>query len=291
MNADEREFRREQAEALCAEGRGLDPPQRPSSIRAHSRSFAAEGIPHTIEALAARAWPAEVCESLDGWLLRFNHGVTRRANSVLPIADGGELPLDRKLEAVERFYRQRGVTPRFQISPAVEPPELDRVLEERGYTSHARTCVQTAPTQRVLAVDAGGHRVSISPAPCQEWLLAYREVESADAGGAAVRHAIIERIEPPTAYARLDLDGQVAAIGLTVAEAEWSGLFAIGTRAGFRRRGCAAAIMRSLAEWSEQRGAAQLYLQVMEGNTPALALYAGLGFETLYHYHYREMRL
>jgi ribosomal protein S18 acetylase RimI-like enzyme len=46
-----------------------------------------------------------------------------------------------------------------------------------------------------------------------------------------------------------------------------------------------------LAQWGQIYQARQLYLQVMADNAPALALYERLGFETLYHYHYRELTL
>lgn len=36
-----------------------------------------------LERLATRAWPAPTCIPVDGWLVRFGEGVTRRANSVL----------------------------------------------------------------------------------------------------------------------------------------------------------------------------------------------------------------
>jgi ribosomal protein S18 acetylase RimI-like enzyme len=62
----------------------------------------------------------------------------------------------------------------------------------------------------------------------------------------------------------------------------------MATRPEFRRRGCAAAILHALARWSQRHQVTQMYLQVMENNRPALALYAQVGFETRYHYHYRE---
>jgi ribosomal protein S18 acetylase RimI-like enzyme len=44
--------------------------------------------------------------------------------------------------------------------------------------------------------------------------------------------------------------------------------------------------MRALAVWGKARGAEQTYLQVMENNPPALALYERLGFNKLYEYWY-----
>ena len=54
-----------------------------------------------IEGCANRAWPAALVEPLDGWLLRWSDGLTRRGNSAYPLADTGSLPLEEKVEAVE----------------------------------------------------------------------------------------------------------------------------------------------------------------------------------------------
>jgi ribosomal protein S18 acetylase RimI-like enzyme len=51
-----------------------------------------------------------------------------------------------------------------------------------------------------------------------------------------------------------------------------------------RRRGAATTLLYYLAKWAEKQGATQLYLQVEDSNTNANALYAKLGFETLYSY-------
>jgi ribosomal protein S18 acetylase RimI-like enzyme len=73
-----------------------------------------------------------------------------------------------------------------------------------------------------------------------------------------------------------------------VADEDWIGLFCMATRPEFRRRGAATAVLRALAGWGRHQGAARAYLQVMDDNLPARSLYARAGFETLYHYHYRE---
>jgi len=62
----------------------------------------------------------------------------------------------------------------------------------------------------------------------------------------------------------------------------------MGTSPLFRRRGAARAILRTLTIWAQMQGASHAYLQVMESNTAARPLYRSTGFETLYHYHYRE---
>ena len=44
--------------------------------------------------------------------------------------------------------------------------------------------------------------------------------------------------------------------------------------------------MAELLEWGAERGATTAYLQVLGDNTPALALYDGLGFAVHHRYRY-----
>src|SRR5437660_1357047 len=75
---------------------------------------------------------------------------------------------------------------------------------------------------------------------------------------------------------------------LAAAERGWLGLFCVATLDPFRRQGAAMALKRALLEWGRREGAESAYLQVEAANAAALALYARLGFHTLYSYHYRE---
>jgi N-acetylglutamate synthase len=43
-------------------------------------------------------------------------------------------------------------------------------------------------------------------------------------------------------------------------------------------------VVRSMAQWAQQRGATRAYLQVEERNAAAVALYGGLGFRTHHTY-------
>jgi ribosomal protein S18 acetylase RimI-like enzyme len=68
------------------------------------------------------------------------------------------------------------------------------------------------------------------------------------------------------------------------------GVFGMATVPAFRRRHAATAVLDALAAWGQERGASRLYLQVMQDNLPALALYERAGFTTLYEYYYREKK-
>jgi ribosomal protein S18 acetylase RimI-like enzyme len=51
-----------------------------------------------------------------------------------------------------------------------------------------------------------------------------------------------------------------------------------------RRRGLASHLTRALAGWAATAGAHTAFLQVEEGNPPAIALYQAMGFQTHHRY-------
>ncbi len=241
-----------------------------------------------LESLAARAWPAEVVRPLAGWRLRFTHGVTRRANSVWPNAQDDTLSLEARLQAVEAAYRAWNVPSCFQISPAMQPNDLDAVLAARGYVCRTPTLVQTAPLAAVHEATQGPITAHVTETWTAEWADIYGVAEEVSPRQAAVRRDIVGRIEPPSAFAMTCLDGRPAAAGLGVVDGAWLGIFNMVTLPISRRRGAARAVLHALTAWARSLGADQVYLQVMETTAPALALYERSGFRTLYGYHYRE---
>jgi N-acetylglutamate synthase len=242
-----------------------------------------------IEDRAARAWPPEISEELDGWRLRYTQGITRRGNSVSPNHLNSALPLAALLEKAEAFYSKRNAPTHFQVCPAALPTGLDETLEKRGYTASAHTEVQTVPLAEALEKSTKqiNFEIEIADGQNETWFATYHQSEGFDDHGAAVRQGIIQRITQPKALAIARLDGQPAAIGLGVYDSGWVGIFCMATLPEFRRRGAASAILHSFAAWGQEQGAHDLYLQVMKNNPPALSLYAKAGFKGLYGYHYR----
>lgn len=244
-----------------------------------------------IETCALHAWPAREAVPLDGWLLRTHTVPSRRVNSVWPNVWEGQVPLARKLELVESFYRGKGQPARYQVCPAARPPGLDEVLEARGYAVDAPTNVQIASVDSVLQRGTMSAKVTVetSDSLTESWADAYCRAEGAPESEALARKAAMERIEQPVCYVLVQIGGAVAAVGRGVFEEGWMGIFGMATHPDFRRRGAGTAVLCALANEARARGVADLYLQVMQVYTPAIRMYSGLGFETLYRYHYREL--
>lgn len=248
-----------------------------------------------LETFAANAWPAAEIVNVAGWRLRFADGVTRRANSVWPNAATGELPVAEKVAAVETFYRDRALPARYQMSPAAQPGDLDDYLAARGYAAVAHTAVQAALITTILAKTPPLRLhpefvIEVSEEFDESWFAAYAAFAEESPAGLPTRAAIIQRIAAPVGFALLRINDQSAAVGLGVVEAGWLGIFCMGTAPAFRRRGAARAILRTLAIWAQMQGAEAAYLQVMDSNAAARPLYASIGFQTLYQYHYREQQ-
>ena len=85
-----------------------------------------------IEELALNAWPALQTLLLDGWVVRFANGYTRRANSVNPLYPS-EQDTDAKLRACEQLYRERGLKVVFKMTAASQPDGLDALLAAQEY--------------------------------------------------------------------------------------------------------------------------------------------------------------
>jgi ribosomal protein S18 acetylase RimI-like enzyme len=246
------------------------------------------GFIQYLEEVAANAWPAEVIQIIDGWRLRYSGNVHRRVNSVWPNEDNGRSSLTSKLELVEAFYQRRHAPARFQICPAAQPTDLDEVLAERGYVIEAPTNVQTAAISTILTHTAPVYPITIAPTFDEAWFAFDIEAAKRSQHTANVRHGIMQRIGPQTAYVSLQLDEQIVGIGLGVLERGWLGVFGMRTRGDYRRRGVATAVLHHLAQWGQTEGAANTYLQVEQDNAAAQCLYEGVGFRTLYSYHYRH---
>ena len=233
-----------------------------------------------LESIGYELWLAPEVGELDGWRLRFAHGVTGRANSVWPNGEG-ELPLDEKLERAEAWYRARGAPVLFQVTDAARPRELDSILAARGYEVRAApVSVQIAKLDDVLARTQGD--ADVDARLDDDWLQLWagsRGFERDD-----VARAMLEAGD--VAFARV----AGAAAGRGVVVGDWLGITSMITAPDARRRGHASAILQALARWGAERGCTRSIIQVDSSNEAALGLYARVGYAAQHEYRYRLLR-
>jgi GNAT superfamily N-acetyltransferase len=233
-----------------------------------------------LEAVAAQGLRPVEAEELGGWVLRADHGFTRRANSVLPLRQPGR-PLDHALGAAHDWYASRDLPLRIHV-PVEARRLLDAELAERGWQAEERTHVFAGRLDALRAPAGATPQVAIDETPDDAWLTLYR-------GGSGLRdtaRALLTRHDCP-AFATLRVGGRTVAVGRGAVDGEWLGVMAVEVDPAYRQRGLATAVMAALWQWGHAQGAIRSYLQVMAGNTSATALYAKLGYWVHHDYHYR----
>ncbi|GII79856.1 hypothetical protein Sru01_48380 [Sphaerisporangium rufum] len=236
--------------------------------------------------LVHQAWPAPGQEVRDGWVLRHAGGVTKRANSVLPLAEPADLA--GAVRAAEEFYAARGLPCVFSIGPSA-PPALDALLARRGYRPVDPTgCLVAPPAVLAAAAPAPDPdpAVTITDRPDDAWLAAWWSVDGRyDAPGLPMAARIVSGV--PAWYAAVWRDGRPVAVGRGVPQGDALGVYCMATLPAYRRQGLGRAVLRALLARGRQHGAARAYLLVTEANAAAGALYATEGFVRSGGYHYR----
>lgn len=240
-------------------------------------------LTRTIEECCLNAWPGLQQQVLDGWLLRFGAGYTRRANSVHAVY-AGQQPVAERVALCEAAYAARGQRCVFKITPLAQPAELDAWLEQAGYGREGETSVQVLeplppgrPDPACTLVDPLG----------DAWLDTFARLDGAAAPQRMALRGILGNIVPRHTAALLREEGAVRCCGRAVLEHRHVGLFDIATDAAHRGRGLAPRLIAHLLAWGARSGATRAYLQVEADNTAALRLYERLGFRELYRYWYR----
>jgi N-acetylglutamate synthase len=237
-----------------------------------------------LEEQMLNAWPSQQQILFDGWILRFSHGYTRRANSVNFLYEGTQ-EVHQKIQQCINIYRRKNLRPVFRITPLAQPANIDPLLAELGFTRQSPTSVQTLNLASLPTQEVEGFQ--FSPEFSTEWLGHFEHLHGVDRNPA--HQVILQNIVPATCFATLSRNNQIVACGLGVLEGQTVGLYDIITEANQRRKGLGHALILNILHWAKQHGATQAYLSVEKENDPALNLYAKLGFAEMYQYWYRVM--
>lgn len=243
-----------------------------------------EDIRH-LESLTTQVWPAARTERLCGWVMGFDAGVTRRANSTLPVAWTGELSAEEAIGEAERRYSVHGLAPAFKITDASLPGDLDGMLAAKGYELGGKTTVMTLPPDGLRAAGQWRHEVTVLDDPNAAWCEAAGLADSSRSSLA--RLEIIRRIAGPRAFPLVMEDGQPVGAAIASAAGGWVCLSGVHVVASRRGRGIGRSLMAALADWAGAQDVRGAFLQVEAGNSRARALYERSGWNYAYDYHYR----
>lgn len=242
----------------------------------------------TLEELTSNAWRPEYSQLIGGWHVGFSRGVTGRANSAFPIADLGKLPLDKKIDMVEAFYARFEHYPTFKITKTSQPSGLEAALIKRDYIPGEGAFVKVSDIKETM-----NNTISVMPCPAKietkltdKWFDFYVESSGYSELSSSVRKGVLQRIGLVKGFAMVEIEAQLAAVGLGVIERGWMGIYCMATTSDQRRKGGATQVLNSLAKWGVSQGAKRMYLQVEGANDPANKLYNRAKFEFLYDYKY-----
>lgn len=242
-----------------------------------------------IEDLSLNAWPSHQMQLYDGWILRFSYFYTHRTNSVEQIGIS-TISLDEKINYCEEIYRHWGTPAIFKISPLVEP-SFDTMLESRGYQIQHTTDVMSMQLKD-SALPPLSQDVVISDFIPPSWI----ESLFALKGTTNVMHKMVvpsmyRAIPKDTLCASIQKDGKIIATALGILDRDYIGLYAVHVHPAYRGYGYARSICTAVLNRGIQKGATQAYLQVVNGNMPAVRLYEHLGFSYTYTYWFRTRQL
>lgn len=243
-----------------------------------------------LEAIAAQGWQPLESSKYGSWLLRQSRGFTGRGNSVLPLDDAPPSDVDKALDSVKRWYRERGLAATFAV-PMPWQNELDALLNARGWTAKSLTHVLIADVAEVLLTlgdELAATSVTVVRQPTQAWLdtYSYRGDPIPDFAGEVMvnaDHPVFASISDPA-----EPEGELLAVGRAALTDDWVGITAVDVRERARRRGLGTDVMRTLLHYAYVRGHRFAYLQVATENEAARAMYDRLGFVEHHQYQYRS---
>lgn len=221
-------------------------------------------------------WPPARRWTEGPFTLREGQGGGQRVSAAT--AEGPVTEAD--IDAAEAAMRGAGQRSIFMLRG--DTPDLDAMLEKRGYPVNDRTIVYAIPIQTLT--DRPVPRVTAFS--IWEPLAIMDEIWDTDGVGPE-RRAIMARVETKTAILSRwnEKPGGVAFAGL---HGDICMVHAVVVLAHQRRQGIAGWMMRQAAFWAQAQGARWLSVLCVADNEPANGLYRAMGFTEVGRYHYRR---
>lgn len=212
--------------------------------------------------LLARTWPPRAVMELDGWRLRNAPGLPAHAASAWPRSAGERVPLRVRLDGVQRYYAQSGLTPAVLISPAARPAGTEAALSERGWSKRHAAEIRTGALEALAGLAAPADvRVALDQRPTDDWLAAWAALTGRDRRQRDVAAASLARCDTPGAFVRAWTGERLAGAARAVADGGWVGVPDMAVEGDAQ---VATALARAVADWAGAAGAEEVWWLVAD---------------------------
>ncbi len=239
-----------------------------------------------LEAVSFRSWPATNTIYDGAWAIRLTAGhPSKRLNSVNPLDRADHSDLENRIARAARRFQGFGRPLVFRQSP-LAPPELDNILDARGWRRFDETWVMT------LDLEDKNLAGAVSQVPLQDvgrWIDQSAVMEGFSASVKPGMSEIIGQVQGEVGlFLTEDGSGNPLAAVMAVRFGDLIGLFEIVSNPNMRRLGFGRQIVRNALLWGRENGARKAWLQVVSNNSIAIDLYESEGFVEAYRYAYRQ---
>jgi ribosomal protein S18 acetylase RimI-like enzyme len=239
--------------------------------------------PLEFERAGLKAWPAVEVEWDGAWVRRASNGYSKRANSAQCFDPADDDNAPHRVAETRRWFEDRGLPAVFRVN-LLTGPNLTAALDSANWDTvdHSRLMAMELPD---FSTDVRGEVRGVHD---PEFLAVQQRLRTASDDEMAGLSAILNVLEVPAVGIVLRAEDGQAVSSALMAVAD--GIVITGnvvTDTQERRKGYAAAMMRTGLAWAAKEGARFAALNVAADNEAGLALYRSLGYRPQYDYAYR----
>lgn len=234
-----------------------------------------------IEYAGFRSWPAFEESEVDGVVLRYSHGHTKRANSanIILHQKGDYASL---VSRYEEYFEDKRLISTFRLPTYCNNEQLDSYLESMGYRLMDRSLILYRSLE-----GSSFYGPEFIVKNSHEWMKSYCQISETDINRHEAHLEILKRIKDKVLMAVLVENEVEIACGVGVISNGYFGLFDLATEKSARNMGYGTKLLNGMLGWAMTNGATKAYLQVVADNQPAINLYKKLGYQPCYEYWYR----
>jgi len=225
-------------------------------------------------------WPAVDTMLIDGFVVRFAHGYSGRANSATPIEIGADLS-DEALAIIEGLYREAGLPSVVRVTALAKPGLRGAAPCERLSPSDAslgRSRISWGTPSEV----APGITIESHPEPA--WLQGVSRLQDVSKRNPAHLQAIVGRIRVQAGFATVFEGGEAIGYAMCAIDRGMAEIGSVIIEPAKRGRGVGHRLIGALMRFAGNAGAHSAFLQVEAGNATAIRLYRSFGFRDVYAY-------